>query len=84
MLLEWGPIRANPGGRMARIVNVFVDAAWRRLGIARALTQAVLRDCEDTGVCEFNLAASPDAQHLYAALGFEAYPAEMRRRVVRD
>ncbi len=81
VLLDWGPTRANPGGRMARIVNVFVAEAWRRRGIARALTQAVLRDCEERGIREFNLAASADAARLYAALGFEPYPAEMRRRV---
>lgn len=84
VLLDWGPTRANPGGRMARIVCVFVDEAWRRRGIARTLTQRVLRDCEDLGIREFNLAASSDAQPLYAALGFAPYPAEMRRRVVRD
>jgi len=37
--------------------------------------------CEALGVREFNLGASAEGRALYAALGFEAYPAEMRRRV---
>jgi GNAT superfamily N-acetyltransferase len=81
VLLDWGPTRSNPCGQMARIVNVFTDEAWRRQGIARTLMGAVLRDCEAKGIREFNLAASPEAHPLYVALGFDAYPAEMRRRV---
>lgn len=81
VLLDWGPTRANPGGQMARIANVFTDEALRGRGIARELLQAVLRQCEALGVREFNLGATPDGQQLYRSLGFEAYPAEMRRRV---
>ena len=81
VLLDWGPTRSNPCGQMARVVNVFIDEAWRRRGVARALIEAVLRDCEERGIREFNLAATPDAAPLYASLGFVSYPAEMRRRV---
>ncbi len=81
ILLDWGPTRANPGGVMARINNVFTDVHWRRLGIARALLDAVLEHCEALGVQEFNLGATPEAHALYASLGFEAYAPEMRRRV---
>lgn len=81
VLLDWGPTRNNPGGQMARIVNVFTDEALRRQGIARALLRAVMQRCEELGVREFNLGATPDARGLYGALGFESYPAEMRRRV---
>ena len=81
ILLDWGPTRANPGGVMARINNVFTEEAWRRRGVARSLLLAVIARCEALGVREFNLGATPDARALYAALGFEDYPAEMRRRV---
>ncbi|MGN6525282.1 MAG: GNAT family N-acetyltransferase [Burkholderiaceae bacterium] len=81
VLLDWGPTRGNPGGTMARIVNVFTDEPWRRRGIARALLQAVLARCEAAGVREFNLGATPEAAALYASLGFDPYPSEMRRRV---
>ena len=81
VLLDWGPTRANPGGRMARVVNVFTAENWRRRGIARALLQEVLRRCEDLGVREFNLGATEAGRQLYRSLGFSEYPAEMRRRV---
>lgn len=81
VLLDWGPTRSNPGGEMARIVNVFTDEAVRRQGIASALLEAVMQHCEGLGVREFNLGATPNARGLYGALGFESYPAEMRRRV---
>jgi len=81
VLLDWGPTRANPGGQMARIVNVFTVPALRGQGMARELLQAVLRQCEALGVREFNLGATPEGRGLYRSLGFEDYPAEMRRRV---
>ena len=80
-LLDWGPTRANPGGVMARVTNVFTDAAFRRRGIARALIATVLEHCESRGVREFNLGSSEEGRALYCSLGFQAYPAEMRRRV---
>jgi len=81
ILLDWGPTRANPGGVMARVNNVFTEASWRRRGVARALLVAVLEECESLGVREFNLGATEEAHPLYASLGFESYAPEMRRRV---
>jgi len=66
---------------MARIVNVFTVQTLRGRGIARELLQAVMQQCEALGVREFNLGATPEARVLYRSLGFEDYPAEMRRRV---
>ena len=80
VLLDWGPTRANPGGQMARIVNVFTDPAVRRSGVARQLLHAVIQQCEALGIREFNLAATPEGRNLYRSLGFDDYPAEMRRR----
>ena len=81
VLLDWGPTRANPGGVMARINNVFTDAQWRRRGAARALLTCLLEYCESLGVQEFCLGATGDARELYGSFGFESYPAEMRRHV---
>lgn len=81
VLLDWGPTRANPGGQMARIVNVYTAAPLRRQGLARELLRAVLRQCEALGVREFNLGATAEGRALYRSLGFEDYPAEMRRRL---
>ena len=49
VLLDWGPTRANPGGQMARIVNVFTADAVRGRGIARELLRAVIEQCEALG-----------------------------------
>ena len=81
VLLDWGPTRANPGGQMARVVNVFTDPDCRGRGIARSLMVDVMARCEALGIREFNLGASTEGRALYQALAFEAYPAEMRRRV---
>ncbi len=81
VLLDWGPTRANPGGQMARVVNVFTAEALRGRGMARELLRAVMQQCEALGVREFNLGATPEGRGLYRSLGFEDYPAEMRRRV---
>lgn len=82
ILLDWGPTRANPGGVMARVNNVFTEQAWRRRGVARSLLLALFEQCEAMDIREFNLGATPEGRSLYGALGFESYPAEMRRRVV--
>jgi GNAT superfamily N-acetyltransferase len=81
VLLDWGPTRANPGGVMARIVNVYTEPGWRRQGIAKRLLEALMHDCEQRGVREFNLGATEDSRSLYQGLGFAPYQAEMRRRV---
>jgi GNAT superfamily N-acetyltransferase len=81
VLLDWGPTRANPNGQMARVANVFTAETHRRQGVARSLMAQLLQQCEALGVREFNLATTPDGRALYQALGFEDYPAEMRRRV---
>lgn len=81
LLLDWGPTRANPSGTMARIVNVYTEPPWRRQGIAKRLLEALMTDCEQRGIREFNLGSTPEARALYERLGFQLYPAEMRRRV---
>jgi GNAT superfamily N-acetyltransferase len=77
VLLDWGPIRGEPGGTRARLVNVFTEAAHRRQGLARALLQRVMDSCDARGIRVFNLAASSDGAPLYRVLGFVPYEGEM-------
>jgi GNAT superfamily N-acetyltransferase len=77
VLLDWGPTRGEPSGTRARIVNVSVDADWRRQGVGASLLEAVLERCSALGVRAFNLAATPEGRGLYQALGFTPYPDEM-------
>jgi len=81
VLLDWGPTRANPGGQMGRVVNVFTNEAVRGNGIARSLLRGLLAHCETLGIREFNLGATPTGRALYQSLGFVDYTPEMRRRV---
>ena len=81
VLLDWGPTRANPGGVMGRVVNVFTSENYRGKGIARSPLIDLLKQCEALGVREFNLGATTAGRELYRSLGFAAYASEMRRRV---
>lgn len=77
VLLDWGPIRGEPGGTRARIANVFTEAAHRRQGLAGALLARVMAACDARGIRVFNLTASSDGAPLYRALGFVPYEGEM-------
>jgi len=81
VLLDRGPTRANPGGLMGRVANVFVDPQHRGQGIARSLVAKLMARCESLGVREFNLGVTPEGLARYRSLGFVDYPAEMRRRI---
>ena len=82
VLLDWGPRRdSGPAHLLARINNVYVDPAWRRRGIARALLQQVLAECRSRGIVYATLAATADGAGLYRGLGFTAKPDEMTLRL---
>ena len=71
------PYVPAPDGRVARLLNVFVDEAWRGRAIARALIIEVLDDCEADGIRRVGLVATEQGRPVYEALGFEP-AAEMR------
>lgn len=74
------PFADAPDGRVARVLNVFVDEAWRGRGIARALLIDVLDECARQGIRRVGLIATESGAPVYTALGFE--PArEMRLRL---
>ena len=59
------------------MVNVFVDPAWRRRGLARELMEAVIAWGRSEGLARLVLHASADGRPLYEELGFEP-TSEMR------
>jgi ribosomal protein S18 acetylase RimI-like enzyme len=58
-------------GPEAIVLNVYVEPAWRRQGVAEALMRAILAELSERGVHRIVLHASPDGQRLYERLGFE-------------
>ncbi|MGH2515750.1 MAG: GNAT family N-acetyltransferase [Ktedonobacterales bacterium] len=56
--------------REAQVVNVYVQAAYRRRGLARRLMAAVLDWCREEGIERVSLHASSMGRPLYESLGF--------------
>ncbi len=57
-------------GPEAIILNIYVEPAWRRRGVAEALMRAVLSALAERGVRRIVLHASDDGRRLYERLGF--------------
>jgi GNAT superfamily N-acetyltransferase len=68
-LVGTGLVTVN--GPSAWIGTVWVDPAWRRHGLGRALTQATIEAGEATGARTFLLSATEMGRPLYEGLGFE-------------
>lgn len=68
--------RPRPGsddlelGPEAIVLNVYVEPAWRRRGVAEALMRAILDALAARGIRRIVLHASPDGRRLYERLGF--------------
>ena len=79
--LSLRPVLPRPGvlrsSDEAYLMNVYVDPAHRRRGLARALVVAMLDWCRDGGVTRVTLHASDEGRPLYEAFGF-ASTNEMR------
>ena len=54
------------------ILNVYVDEAHRRQGVARRLMDTLIRWAPGAGIVRLVLHASPDGRPLYESLGFSA------------
>ena len=57
-------------GPEAIVLNVYVEPAWRRRGVADALMRAVLDALAARGIRRIVLHASDDGRRLYERLGF--------------
>lgn len=61
----------TPAGLSGLVLNVFVEPAHRRRGLARALMLAVEAACADRGVAKLTLHASDMGRPVYESLGYE-------------
>jgi GNAT superfamily N-acetyltransferase len=76
--LREAPPGARPPDVVPTVLNVYVDAAHRRRGLARRLMQVILDVCRQDGFQPFvDLRASDMGRPLYESLGFEP-TSEMR------
>ncbi|MGR8010724.1 GNAT family N-acetyltransferase [Streptomyces hypolithicus] len=64
----------NPRGAAGHVFSVATDPDQRRRGHARACMEALLDWFRERGVGHVDLNASPDAEPLYASLGFVRKP----------
>lgn len=59
-----------PPGPEAIVLNVYVEPAYRRQGLARTLMETILAWCQAEKIGRIVLHPSPVGQPLYVALGF--------------
>lgn len=71
-LQEWMPTRVGRDGLRGYIINVYTEAPYRRLGLARRLMEIILARCRQQGIAMAALAASDEGRPLYESLGFKA------------
>jgi GNAT superfamily N-acetyltransferase len=73
LLVEWPPHPRHPASDVrGYILNVFVEPAWRRGGLARILMVFCLNEARKRGIAVVTLHASDKGRGLYEQLGFEA------------
>ena len=77
LLLYWQPSREGPNPVRGRVVNVFVEAEFRRQGVARELLRTLLTEARSRRLGVLSLGSSVEGRNLYVLLGFQASEAEM-------
>jgi GNAT superfamily N-acetyltransferase len=81
LMLDWQPTRIEPDPLRGRVVNVFVEAEFRRQGVADRLMKVLLDEERSRRLGVLNLGSSPEGRSLYASLGFQASQTEMWLRL---
>jgi ribosomal protein S18 acetylase RimI-like enzyme len=82
MLIDWPPHPSHPvSDRRGYVLNVFVEPAFRRRGLARDLMQLAEADFAKRGVQYAVLHATESGRDLYACLGWSA-TTEMAKPII--
>ena len=76
-ILPWPPGPRYMGSKLAFIYNVYVEAGYRRRGLARRIMDAIHDYCREHGIASIALNASRDGRELYDALGYIVAPNPM-------
>ena len=78
MLIDWPPHPMHPAqDRRGYVLNLFVEPAYRRKGLARRLMQLAEDELSRRGVSLLVLHATEKGRPLYSDLGWAAGSAEM-------
>lgn len=71
MLVDWPPNLYDPAGTVrGYLLNVFVEEAYRRRGIARMLVETCLAEARRRRIQVISLHASAAGRPLYEGMGF--------------
>ena len=71
MLMDWPPGPFDPVGEVrGYVLNVFVEAEYRRRGLAQELVEACMAEARRRGIRVVTLHASDEGRPLYQRLGF--------------
>jgi GNAT superfamily N-acetyltransferase len=82
MMIDWPPHPLHPADeRRGYVLNLFVEPAHRRRGLARRLMQLAEQELRGRGACLLFLHATEKGRPLYSQLGWVAGSAEMLRQV---
>ena len=76
------PNLSHGGAPWAVVENVVVDEGSRRLGVGRALTDEMVRRCDEAGCYKLQLLSNKrrtSAHEFYRSVGFEAVAEGFRR-----
>lgn len=72
----------NLSGRIAYVLNVWVDPGWRRQGLATQLVETAVSWAREAGFGIVALHASEEGRHVYPRLGFQ--PSNEMRLFLED
>lgn len=70
VIADWPGSPLNFGPRRAWILNIYVEPAYRRRGLARRILEALMQWCRDSGFQSVALHASEFGRELYEKAGF--------------
>jgi GNAT superfamily N-acetyltransferase len=71
LVVPWVASPRNPVPRIAYVLNVYTDPAYRRRGLSRRLMETIIAWCREQGFGVVHLHASEVGRPLYESLGFE-------------
>jgi len=71
-LMDWPPHMIGTSSRRGNILNVYTQPAFRKMGLARRLTQAAMEWCRSNRIDTVILHASEEGRGLYESLGFQS------------